>query len=275
LLATRGDSVIVVDARSARVAVFSSGGELARTFVLEHPPLLRSPRLIGRYPNGEFLAAASETYAGDPPPGVFTMHQRLFRASPTGAAGPALTRAIERQFFMMKPARAEVVARYLMPFGLASSIQLVGDGYEVGDGRQFEMTQFDRAGKALRVVQSDAAGPRLGEPEKAAERERIIDLYRREPPGFAEFWSQVPWQDRLPVYRRFEVDAAGRLWVEPYQSAAAAATHWHVLDARRQYLGRISLPVGFRIHAFGSGGVLATQKDSDGAERWGFYRFSQ
>ncbi len=264
-----GDSVLVQDWSSSRVAVFGPDGALNRTFVLGGGP---RTALAGRFNDGALLGATLD-YAADVRPGVFTATRTLHRFSALGDSEQRLGSMIERQFFMLAlEGNPGEYGRYLLPFGLTGTVRVFGGKYLLGDGSHFEIREYGRDGRLERVLRVAAARPAITSRNRIAERERIMALYRRGGSEFDYFWNHVEWPERMPSFHRFEVDASGRLWVAAYPSAAPHP-RWFVFDEEWRYVGFIDLPIGYELRQIDSDGILAVRRDGNGLEQVVLHEF--
>lgn len=271
-----GDSLMVQDWSTSRVAVFTARGTLARTFRLGPAP--RRPRgaLVGAFPDQTLLGAGSDYLTeAEPPPGVFTLTQTLFTFTPAGNPVRELGSMLERQFLFVALLSGRDVARYVLPFGPLGTIRVWRDTYLTGDGGSFEVREYARDGRLFRILRADHAGPGITEADKAAEKQRLLAFYgqRTTSPGFERFWAQVPWQERLPAFRRFEVDPEGRLWIETFESASAPERTWIVFDADRRLLGFVAVPKRLDVLQLTGDGVLGVYRDADDVEQVRYYPF--
>jgi hypothetical protein len=177
---------------------------------------------------------------------------------------------LERQFVLAKTTARPDILRFVAPFGRASFVRPTRNGFVVGDGAFAEIQEFDPRGVLVRTVAISTSKDIVrDETAIEMERERLLELYRRKPRGFDEFWSRIEWARIPPTYRSLEVDGADRLWVELYPNATGRK--WWVFDGGRKFVGAVAVPTRLEIRAFSGDGVLATVTDDDGVEHWGFY----
>jgi hypothetical protein len=269
---------MVQDWSTSRVAVFSSHGALARTFALGPPPQRPRATLVGAFTDQTLLGAGSDYLTNtNPPPGIFTLTQTLFTFSPAGTALRPLKTMLERQFVLVAMPGNEAAARYVRPFGAIGTIRVAGDNYLVGDGSTFEIFEYSQGGRLHRVLRVSLPRRRITEADKAAEKRRILAFYgtKTTNPAFERFWSAVPWRDRLPAFRRFEIDPDHRLWVEVFGAAGDSLPVWFLFDEERRFLGSVTLPKRFDIRQITRDGILGVRRDADDVEQVVYYSFAK
>ncbi len=267
-----GDSLLVQDWSTSRVSVLDARGDYIRSFRLGPAPRRPRAALVGQFTDGTLLGAGSDYMTDrEPPPGPFTLTQTLFTFSSTGEPIGELNQMLERQYLFVAGPGGN--SRYILPFGLMGTVRISGDHYLIGDGRTFQIEEWDRSGKLVQVLRASVPRHRITDADRELEKTRIMAFYEMETAP-KDFLKSAPRARFLPAFGRFELDASGRLWVEDAPRADTEGSQWYIFDTDWMFLGVISLPARFALRHIYDDGVLGIARDADGVESVAFYPFT-
>ncbi|MDE2805337.1 MAG: hypothetical protein OXN18_09365 [Gemmatimonadota bacterium] len=83
----------------------------------------------------------------------------------------------------------------------------------------------------------------------------------REPTAWARYLREVPFPERIPVYRRLILDAERNLWAERYRAPWEEEPSWYVFDEHGAWLGKVATPPGLHVFEIGMDYVLGRYRD--------------
>jgi hypothetical protein len=81
------------------------------------------------------------------------------------------------------------------------------------------------------------------------------------------FLAEAPMVENLPSYQSMLIDAEGSVWLERYRPSWEHQPDWDVVSSRGEWLGAVSMPVGFASHQIGPDFILGVACDEVGVER--------
>lgn len=258
--AFRGDSVAVWDHGNPRLTVFDPLGELARTTNArwgETPPFA-----IDVFPDGSILAKKPVVLsAGSVQPGQLLGDTvSLIRVD--------LERRVEER---LGPAPGPLwvftgTSQIPIPFTINAPFDLWGEDVHVSTGPRFQIQAF-RGGRLIEEYAVDRAPREV----TRADVDAYVGLYERyisDPAPRREYLSTVdhPAQpEHLPGYDRLVVGGNGCMWAQIYTPDLSGLT-WDVFSPTGEWLGQVSLPASFSLHAVGQGRLVGVWRDELGVE---------
>jgi len=261
-----GDSLAVLDALARRVSLFDPDGDFVESFPLE-PPFEGAgfATLLVALADGTLLIGHSEGTM-DPRPEAVYFRQRIFRYSTAGERLSTEGLSIPRSehFVQAVPERFGRVAYWDLAFGRRMTVRPSPDGgLFIGDGTEWTVERRTVDGtvsathRLLRAIEPVTAA------DRAAHRSRLFEGEtgpRRE--MIAKLAEEMPYPATRPAYRRFEVDDAGRLWLEAYASPAAdVGALWIRLDPGTGTSAGVRFPPRYRAFAFRGDFVYGIWRD--------------
>jgi hypothetical protein len=144
-----------------------------------------------------------------------------------------------------------------------------GGSIYAGDGRANEFGVYSMTGKLLRIVRwKDELLP--------ITREMAEKSGPRPAAGSGASMPAIPPRpagSTLPAYRRIQVDAGGRVWIEDYRTGRDVAG-WTVFDPSGLLLGRVDVPkLGeyLELVSVGRDQVSIRWRDTDGAPHLSYH----
>ena len=234
-----GDSVVVADGATGRVAIFTADGALGRlwTIPFEDQParalrgfsdgsvLAQVPRIVNAraLEDGQLLADTS----------------RLVRIYSNGVIEAQATLP---GMLWIWTGRSQIP----MPFGAPAEAAVGGDVVFVVTGDEARVRAF-RDGHATRSFGVDRAPRAIGTEEVSAFRasvEESIPEERRSDHLRALDHPARP--QTLPAYRGLLVASDGTVWAQVFHLSPLRATTWDVFGLEGGWLGNVEMPAGFR-----------------------------
>ena len=219
--------------------------------------------------NGTLLIGYSEIQRMAPQPTPVYFGQRLFRYSTDGTLRPTtgLTLPESEHFVQATNPSMGGVAYWDLAFGRVMNVRANSTSVLVGDGTDWTIEERGMDGVVLRTHRLKRPVVPLGTGDKNAYREAALTGGTPDQRAIAErMVAEMPFPRNKPAYRRFEVDAVGRLWMEVYPDPTPKEPTWIRLDPRNLTAVAIVFPARFRALAFGERLVYGVWRDSDDVE---------
>jgi hypothetical protein len=218
--------------------------------------------------DGTLLVGYSEVTAARPSPEAQSFWQAVFRCDPTGNLLGSVGRFHDSEHFVQEvPPQRGGVAYWNLAFGRRLTVLPVPEGFVAGDGLHPAISFHSHTGRLTAEYRSDeAARPvsssdieayRSSELARASVAERAIERRRV---------MEMPYPAVYPVYRRFLIDPAKRVWLERYPPPKASVAEWTIWDAASIRPSRVIMPLRFRPLAISAElvcGVALSQDDEE------------
>ena len=164
-------------------------------------------------------------------------------------------------------ARGDGAFSFAIPFSSESASAGSPDGVVVADGVGYEIRVFGEDGSLRMIAGLDDAPP--------IRTDELLERYVR---GSAERderavreaieqYQQVPVPDSLPGYNDVLFTEEGEIWARRYRLPGESMARWDVFAPDGVYLGRVAVPVSFRIEEVGRDMALGVHTDELGVER--------
>ena len=117
-------------------------------------------------------------------------------------------------------------------------------------------------GTLSRLIRWAAPERPVSDQDKRRFREANSDAPRYvEPTAWARYLREVPFPERIPVYRHLILDAERNLWAERYRTPWEEQPSWYVFDEQGVWLGEVATPPGLHVFEIGSDYVLGRYRD--------------
>lgn len=250
ICSTRGDSIIVNDQNSHRMAVLTGAGAAVRTFLQDS---IGSPPFDGCFDDGTVLFQKSMMSAPGTPVTMRLTRVRLDGtiANPIGDFGAGT-------FDMVTQVSATAVAR--------------GQRVYWGIPQTSEVRILSAAGKLVGIVRSADVGAAITSEEVEQRFRATIPL--NTPPAQVkermDRMNSLPHASTWPTYRGFEVDPKGRIWIRDYSHTYPSPDGWTLFDEQGRLVGRLVIPAPkqgerpFQVIGFGVDELFVRRSDEDG-----------
>ena len=259
----RGDTILVSDGLLSRISVFDRSGNVLETIPVEVAPGMGSVTALTQFTDGAILvfnapSGGIRLGTGDViEGGVWT----LSRYSPSGRFMNAISglRGSSRWEHGMQGLSPGVY----LPFSVGTPAYAAGDDHiYAGRGIEPGIGRWRIDGTLSRLIRWAAPERPVSDRERRRYREANSEAPRYvEPTAWARYLREVPFPERIPVYRRLLVDAERNLWAERYRTPWEDAPSWYVFDEQGLWLGEVATPPGLHIFEVGSDYVLGRYRD--------------
>ena len=162
------------------------------------------------------------------------------------------------------------------PFAPSARFAFGGSMAHALDTERMEVRSHGPDGALLRI----ARVPHTPRPVTDADNRRAIeDRLGAMPPEFAEMarrqMEQAAVPAHMPAVRTLAVDAAGRLWIQPFSPPWEEDAGWLVLDADGALLGTVELPPRFRPLRIAEDRILGVAQDELDVSYVRVYRYGR
>jgi hypothetical protein len=261
---------VVFDASARRLSVLDPSGKYVRSFTLQAPfEGGGSVTLVTATRDGAVIVGYSEIRQMAPRPEAVYFGQRLFNYSTTGELRSTNGLAVPatEHFVQAVPKEMGGVAYWNLAFGRAMTVRGDSGTLFTGDGTESTFQERDQTGAVIRTHRLQ----RTPEPVTNADKEAWSNNTLGSSQGNQRLISErmiaeMPWPKTKPVYRRFEMDGVGRMWIELYPDVGQTQFEWLRLDLRTRTAVSVTFADRFRPLAFTSSHVYGVWRDSDDVE---------
>jgi hypothetical protein len=273
--AVSGDSLFVQDLATALITVFDAHGRLLRTFALQPDPESRRDNFIGPVQNGMFVGSATSVRQLRAPSRISHVDLAVFVYDRAGRRFRSLGNLLSREVTEIPTSMGDGTAQFLRPFGLVGTVRTGGGRVYMGDGERCEIRILDLDGVRQRLARFLLPPMRVQARDREEEQTRLLDFYpRRSRELLRSAWSSLEFKEFLPAFRRFELDARGRIWIERWTDQERTGALWFVFDAQLRPVGQLRLPRGIDVKAIYADGLLVVRSGTDGVNRVEYYPFT-
>lgn len=258
-----GDSILAFDESNRRITVLDAQGRLARTATLLVPEApVSHPWLLGSLPDGTLLVRLTHVYrAGPEERGLRREPFRYLLYRPTGEPLDEIGEFPGPELYVELTDRSSSVIG--LPFG-RNTYATAGAGYiYIGSSDGYEIRQYDRTGRLLRLVRRDVEPAEL-------QREHVERFVEERLSGIEDAnrrrdqrrkFRGLPYPKTLPVFEAVVAGEDGSVWVKSF-SRLAEGQHstWSVFDSTGTFLGDVELPARLTPRDIGSDYILGAEK---------------
>lgn len=260
-----GDSLVVWDARLARVTVVAPDGDVVRNVTLPGRP--SATEVVGVLSDGS-LIVFRQRFAEEVGGGSQQYYGHYSRYSTSGDSLDALGIFPWRRLVTQPPSsEGEMQAVSAGPpvFDAPTRVAATASGLWVGTTKKTELIWLNRTGERERVVRWVGGDRAVTEAVKQAYFDDLEERLGREISGSAI--ENRPFADSLPSHGRLVSRADGGVWMEEFVPPGTnAGNHWRVLDASGELEGRVRLPPSAEVLWASGDEVLLLEEDELGIE---------
>ena len=241
----RGDTILASDNIQGRISVFGRGGDVLETIRVE----VAQGRGGHRSPKTQFTDGAILVL--NPPSGGVRL-----------GGGDVIPGAVWR------------LDRYSRGGRFTNEISSVREsprwehgivGVYVAEGAEASIQRWESDGELSHVF-------RLAIQERSvsnSDRRRWREANSTVPQGYdaaswARYVREIPFPERMPVYRRLLVDTLGNVWAKRFSPSWEEGSSWYVFDEQGVWLGEVSTPPALHILEIGADYVLGLRRDELG-----------
>jgi len=259
----RGDTLWASDGLLSRISVFDRGGDVLETIPVEVAPGMGSATahtqfadgaiLVLNAPSGGVRLGSGDVIEG----GVWTLSRYSGSGRFTNAiSGLRGSSRWEHGIQGLSP------GMYL-PFSVGTPASAAGDDHiYAGRGIEPGIGRWNHDGTLSHLIRWAAPERPVSDQDRRRFREASSVAPRYvQPTAWARYLREVPFPDRIPVYRRLVLDAERNLWAERYRAPWEEEPSWYVFDEQGVWLGEVATPPGLHVFEIGTDYVLGRYRD--------------
>ena len=259
----RGDTIRVSDSMLSRISVFDRDGGVLETVPVEVAPGTGIPTAVTDFADGTILVLNAPSGGvrlgtGDViDGGVWT----LSRYSPSGRfmneiSGLRGSSRWEHGIQGLSPG-------VFLPFSVGTPAYTAGEDHiYAGRGVEPGIGRWSADGTLSHLIRwAIPERPVSNEDRRRFREASSVGPRWVDPPSWARYLREVPFPDRIPVYRRLILDAERNLWAERFRPPWNEEPTWYVFDERGAWLGEVATPPGLYVFEIGTDYVLGRYRD--------------
>ena len=264
----RGDTILASDGAQSRISVFGRGGGVLETIRVEaaqgrgyrtpHTQFSDGTILVLNAPSGGVGIGG-----GNVVPGVFW---RLDRYSRAGRFMNEISSVQESPRW--EHGIYELPPGMYLPFSLGLPLYAAsGDHVYAAEGTEASIQRWRSDGELSHIIRWPIQERRVSGEDRRRWREANSTAPEGyNPAAWARYVREIPFPERMPLYRRLLVDAQGSVWAKRFSPSWEGDSSWYVFDGRSVWLGEVSTPPGLRIFEIGADYVLGLRRDELGVQ---------
>lgn len=265
----RGDSVAVWDGRTRRLTLYSSEGQLGRSFALPAIEGMGAPAFAGVSDGGRMVVQAPRLtpVSGGAVTGLQRPDVHLAVVDADGALLADLGLHPGQERYLNIGERSMEV--YRLPWGPGFVLATPGSEVIMAPTEHFELPFRSVDGTLTRIVRlAEARRAFTAEAREAHLRQRLDAVPEERRPDVRAGFDRIPVPDSLPALSSLLVDAEDHLWVQLFHLPDADATaRWIVMDPTGQAVASLELPGDLVLLDVGVDYVIARATDDLGVEK--------
>jgi len=259
----RGDTIRASDGRLSRISVFDRGGNVLETIPVEVAPGMGSSTALTQFADGAILVSNAPSGGvrlgtGDViEGGVWT----LSRHSPGGRFMNAISGL--RESSRWEHGMQGLPPGVYLPFSVGIPAYASGQNHiYAGRGIEPGIGRWNLDGTLFRLIRWSAPERPVSDEDRRRFREANSVAPRYvEPTAWNRYLREIPFPERIPVYRRLLVDAERNLWAERYRAPWEDEPSWYVFDEQGAWLGEVAMSPGLHVFEIGTDYVLGRYRD--------------
>lgn len=278
-----GDSVAVFDVFVRRMTVLDDTGAVGRSLSLGGVGSTFVPvdgRLAFAIPqawlgDGSFVAQSQVFTVGQVREGVYRDSLDLLLYGADGAVRDTLGRfpGIEMEQVMLSMGGRSFPAPQPIPLGRQTVTAARAGRFYAGLNNAWEIEVRGMDGSLKQLVRTAFTPAPITPPDVAEHRKQTLEQMEEVPQirslpaalkkQFTDRIDQVKYPETYPFFAAFLVDPEGNLWAEEVRPPSQKAQRYAVIDSDGRLLGRVTMPIDFKVTQIGSDAVYGVWKDAD------------
>ncbi len=137
-----------------------------------------------------------------------------------------------------------------------------GDHVYAGEGIEPSIERWDTDGELSRLIRWAIPERRVSDEDQRRFREAYSVAPRYyEPAAWARYLREIPFPERMPLYRRLLVDTGQKLWAERYRPPWEEGSSWYVFDEQGAWLGEVDTPPSLYVFEIATDYLLGRYRD--------------
>lgn len=272
----RGDSLAVLDNSARRFTFFGPGGEIDHTVGYQAPfPTPPFNVTINPLDDGTLLIGYGLVTTLKPTPVPVGVPVVLGRYDVSGSRLDSIGMFFTREHFLQAaPPNRGGFAFWDRTFGRTGTIVSTGSSFFHGDATRMEVRKYSANGVLLETHRIDVPPKPLTGDAIARYKQGVMSNVRAEREVAQRRVDEMPYPSHLPAYRRFVIDARGRIWLHEYLHPAVD-NQWIVMDPSTRIAKTVRLPDRFVPYHIGATDIAGVWRDTDDVEHVRVYRLTQ
>lgn len=282
-----GDSVAVFDVFVRRMTILDDTGAVARSVSLGGAGSAFMPvdgRLAFAIPqawlsDGSFVAQAQVFSVGESRDGVYRDSVSLVRYGPEGTVRDTLGRfpGIEMEQMQLSMGGRSFPAPQPVPLGRQTVTAAGGGRFYLSLNNAWEIEVRGMDGSLQQLVRTAFTPAAIVPGEVAEHRKQTVEQMEAVPQirnmpealrkQFTARIDQVKYPAVYPFFAAFLLDPDGNLWAQEVTPPSEKAQRFAVIDSGGRFLGRVTMPLDFKVTQIGSDAVYGVWKDADDLQR--------
>ena len=259
----RGDTILASDNMQSRISVFELGGDVLETIRVEAAPGMGSRTAETQFADGTVLVLNAPSGGvrfgtGDVIAGAVWTASRYSRSG----------RFMDEITTLQESSRWEHGIEGLspglyMPFSLGLPAYAASEDYVyAGGGIEPSIGRWNNDGGLSAVIRWAIPERRVSDGDKRRFRQANSNAPRYyEPAAWARYLREIPFPERMPLYRRLLVDTQQNLWAERFRPPWEEGSSWYVFDEQGAWLGEVDTPPGLYVFEIGTDYLLGRYRD--------------
>ncbi|MDE2781706.1 MAG: 6-bladed beta-propeller [Gemmatimonadota bacterium] len=258
-----GDTIWASDGLLSRISVFDRSGEVLETIPVEIAPGMGSVAAATQFVDGAILVSNAPSGGSNLGTGD-VIEGRVWTLSRYSAGGRFMN-AISglRGSSKWEHGIQGLSPGMYLPFSVGTPVYAGGnDHIYAGRGNEADIGRRHHDGTLSHLIRWAAAERPISDQDRRRFREANSAAPRYvEPTAWARYLREVPFPERIPVYRRLILDAERNLWAERYRAPWEGQPSWYVFDEQGKWLGEVATPRGLHVFEIGTDYVLGRYLD--------------
>lgn len=153
-----------------------------------------------------------------------------------------------------------------LPFSLGLPLLAAsGNHVCVAEGAEASIQRWESDGELSHVFRLAIQERSVSNSDRRRWREANSTVPQgNEAAAWTRYVREIPFPERMPVYRRLLVDTQGSVWAERFSPSWEEGSSWYVFDEQGVWLGEVSTPPALHILEIGADYVLGLRRDELG-----------
>jgi len=269
-----GDDVLVWDGPNSRIHVFTAGGDLVRTTMIDPtiPPEMTGeldfpgrPRLVGAFPDGTLVVepAFPTAYITARSNGTHRLRAALVTYGPEGGAQGPVAHIDGEEHTVHDGSSMH------LPFGHRFLVAVGNDRIFTGSGKPYEIRLLARDGGEIGLIRKVQEPREIAATHRQEFRKRLLARIVSSSRATVEAeLDAIEFPAGFPDYDRLLVDSTGNLWARDYEWPRDDddPMTWSVFDRNGVWLGSVETPAGVEVTDIGAARIVGISIDDAGVE---------
>jgi hypothetical protein len=250
------DSLLICDVQNRRCTLFSSDGQMHRSFMPDRPGVMVG-RVRGASESG--IVVTAPLYAAPMAEGHHSWPTAVRWISVESGRADNVAQFNTHSYFVkdLGGIRFEIP----VPFTTRPSATVGDQGFVVTGGDTPDVRAFDNSGRLIRLFRLiEAPRPVTAEDVEGA-IDSLVAQFTTARSEARRVYERMDIPTRWPAFQSVRVDRLGWIWAELFRPPHHLTPRWMVFDSSGVARGVVDLPPGLEIHDIGPDYVLGRWLD--------------